>query len=236
MVGRSIALFVVLRAVGLGQTGSIQGRVVDPTGAVIARAEVVLQGTGSPAAGINTESDRQGKFLLSGVAPGEYEVVISKPGFVPQTKTIAVTQCQTIDLASIALAIGAIPTCSRYTLEPPTITYERTKSRAARMDGTITRTDGAFLAGVAITLTPMYGNQKPTTRHSDEWGKFSFEGIAAGIYSLRTKLPGYADFIIDRIEIKPEQGTYVSALQMSECSSRRRCRPVRRVRVPEICL
>jgi|SRR5579871_5143724 len=236
MARRSLALLFLLRALAYAEGGSIEGALVDPTGAVIPLADVALRSKGEASSVQNAETDLKGGFRLTGVAPGDYELVISKAGFASQTKTIAVTEGRVTDLGTIALALGPIPACSGYTLEVPAITSERTNPGHTRLHGIIKRTDGVVLSGVTVILKRVDESGNPAIIRSDEWGKFSFDGITAGRYSLRAKLPGYVDFVIDRIQIKPSQTAHLSDLEMPQCRSGVRCRPVQKVRVPEICL
>jgi Carboxypeptidase regulatory-like domain len=68
-----------LEAVGNGSMGnSINGSVVDPSGATVPGARVTV--TGSDGSQQSTTTDAQGYFAL-GVSPGRYRVQVSMPGF-----------------------------------------------------------------------------------------------------------------------------------------------------------
>lgn len=58
---------------------SVSGTVVDPTGAVVERAKVILR---APASYRETTTNDSGQFTFSGVEPGAYEPEVSAPGFV----------------------------------------------------------------------------------------------------------------------------------------------------------
>src|SRR5579872_3954747 len=71
----------VLAASAWGQqpAGSISGRVLDPSGAVIPNASVSL--TSAQGTTRTVSSDAQGHYALRQVAPGRYSVVAQAPGF-----------------------------------------------------------------------------------------------------------------------------------------------------------
>ena len=68
------------------QTVSI--RITDQTGAVIAGATVQVRSANGTVQR-TTQSDRNGSFIISGLAAGNYRLVVSNPGF--ETKEIPVT-------------------------------------------------------------------------------------------------------------------------------------------------
>jgi len=61
-------------------TGVIQGTVLDPSGAVIAGADVVANNleTGTQA---TQQTDSDGRFVLLSLPPGRYAVTVTKSGF-----------------------------------------------------------------------------------------------------------------------------------------------------------
>src|SRR5215467_12944733 len=62
------------------QSGRVEGTVVDPTGARIADARVILQNvTGDVIA--ETSTDKEGRFEFKEVAQGHYEVIVELTGF-----------------------------------------------------------------------------------------------------------------------------------------------------------
>jgi hypothetical protein len=64
-------------SVGAGQIG---GLVTDPTGAVISGAAIAISfASGAPS--VITQSDRNGRWLVSGIVPGRAAVKVTSPGF-----------------------------------------------------------------------------------------------------------------------------------------------------------
>src|SRR5947208_5524760 len=82
-----IAVIAVLFACGLhaqAPIGNISGVVKDPSGAVVAGAQV--KATSATTAAVRTTSTNgEGYFLLSTLQPGEYNVQVTSPGFAPAT-------------------------------------------------------------------------------------------------------------------------------------------------------
>jgi hypothetical protein len=87
----------------------LSGTVVDTSGAVIAGAAVQVRSTDGSVQR-TTHSDRNGSFILSGLAAGNYRLVVSNPGF--ETKEIIVTIGPTGAPAPlrISLVVGAVNT------------------------------------------------------------------------------------------------------------------------------
>jgi len=76
-------IFVGTLAIAQSSTGEIRGVVTDPSGAVIASANVVL--ASSNGATTTTASGRDGAFHFAAVKPGSYTLVIEAKGFATAT-------------------------------------------------------------------------------------------------------------------------------------------------------
>ena len=87
--------------------GTISGDVVDPAGAAVARAEVVIRNeeTGGERRFVTADS---GTFSAPSVPVGVYTVSVSRDGFAPLNRTgIALTVGQSIQL-HLALTVGGV--------------------------------------------------------------------------------------------------------------------------------
>ncbi len=87
--------------------GTISGNVVDPAGAAVARAEVLIRNdeTGSERKFTTAES---GIFSAPSIAVGTYTVSVSRDGFAPLSRTgIALTVGQNVQL-HLALTLGSV--------------------------------------------------------------------------------------------------------------------------------
>jgi iron complex outermembrane receptor protein len=94
------------------QTGTIQGRVADSSGAAVVQASIVLQG------GPRTYSNDRGEFVLRGVPPGIYTMRVRRIGYDAPPITITLVEGQTLQqpvimrrlavtLASVEVVVGS---------------------------------------------------------------------------------------------------------------------------------
>lgn len=65
----------------VGAVGSLQGRVTDPSGAIVSNAQVTVRNT-STGATQNTSTDSQGMYRFYGVAAGPSTLTVASPGFM----------------------------------------------------------------------------------------------------------------------------------------------------------
>jgi iron complex outermembrane receptor protein len=101
---------IVLLACGAtalaAQGGSIRGRVADPAGAPLPRAQVSVEGTG-----LRATSDDQGRYDIRGVGAGTYTVRVRLLGYVPQSARVTVAEAaavQNFTMAAQAIALSPI--------------------------------------------------------------------------------------------------------------------------------
>jgi len=99
-----ILLFVVALATSaLAQQGMVKGVLTDDSGAVIPAVTVSLTGGGATK---TTQTQADGSYSFAAVAPGQYTVNITFPGFAPVAKPITVNAGGTVQ-APIQLEIRA---------------------------------------------------------------------------------------------------------------------------------
>ena len=81
------AALVVASAIAQPGTGTLRGTMTDDSGGVIPAANVTLTGKG-----VNRTAQTQvdGSYVFQGLAPGQYNVVVSFPGFAPINKPVNV--------------------------------------------------------------------------------------------------------------------------------------------------
>ncbi len=93
-----VCLLSIFAIAALGQTsGSLRGRVTDPSGAVIPEATVTATGaSGKP---VSTVTNHQGIYELKGLSPGSYNVTITAKGFaVDQEADVSIVAGQSQEL------------------------------------------------------------------------------------------------------------------------------------------
>jgi len=93
-----------LFAQSLGNAGTIQGTVKDPTGAVVPQATVRIH---NPVSGYqqSVTTDASGNFRLTNVPPNPYHLGVSAPGFTTYNADVAVRNAVPITL-DVSLAIA----------------------------------------------------------------------------------------------------------------------------------
>src|ERR1700677_2453906 len=103
---------------GQGSTGTLQGRVLDPSGAVIPHAQVTI--TSASGKGVNAVADGTGSYQVRGLAAGAYTVNATSTGFAPFTSSVTLTAGQTKTL-NIAMQIQAEQEQVQVEADAPTV-------------------------------------------------------------------------------------------------------------------
>ena len=111
-------------AQGVGASGSLNGTVSDPTGAVVSKATVTAD---DPSRGIHIPvvTDDSGQYRFTSLAPGSYDLTVQASGFQSQVeKGVAVTvgQAATLDFH---LKVATSAQTVEVTAVPPVIETER---------------------------------------------------------------------------------------------------------------
>jgi hypothetical protein len=111
-------------AQGVGASGSLNGTVTDPTGAVVSKATVTAD---DPTRGIHIPvvTDDSGQYRFTSLAPGSYDLTVQASGFQSQVaKGVAVTvgQAATLDFH---LRVATSAQTVEVTAVPPVVETER---------------------------------------------------------------------------------------------------------------
>ncbi|HUT07572.1 MAG TPA: tetratricopeptide repeat protein, partial [Candidatus Latescibacteria bacterium] len=83
-------LFVSVAASWAQYQGRIKGRVLDPAGNPVDKAEVALVSQRSATIRYESKTDKEGRFVQVGLMPGYYMLSVKKTGFAPASKEIKV--------------------------------------------------------------------------------------------------------------------------------------------------
>src|SRR5450755_1880985 len=95
---RFFALAVILTATCWAQfSGSIQGTVQDPAGAVVPNAKVQLKNT-QTGVSTATTSDAEGNYRFISLAPGAYQLTIDASGFNTTAVSFALETSQNLNV------------------------------------------------------------------------------------------------------------------------------------------
>jgi hypothetical protein len=116
-----LLLSVAFAAIAVAQTGkmdgsrtmpSLAGTVVDASGAAIAGATLRVQSANGYVVA-TASADRNGSFLIPGLAPGSYQLVVSDPGFETTERLVILGPTGGATATAplrISLAVGALST------------------------------------------------------------------------------------------------------------------------------
>src|ERR1051326_4874358 len=135
--GLLLAMCVCAGAAGAQETintGSISGHVIDPQGAVVPGATVVVRQTETNVS-VQTVTDAQGRFRFPSLRVGRYEVTVSLHGFADARRTLTVTLGSAYELP-VQLAVSHLDASVTVTAETPVL--EAARSQIA---GTISETE-----------------------------------------------------------------------------------------------
>ncbi len=108
---RLVVLSLAFAGTVLGQAGlgSINGSVVDKSGAVIAGAHIVLVQSGTRSRR-EVATNAEGLFNLPSLVPGEYTVTVSAPGFrETRLDNLVLNSFQEMSLQAVQLEVGSGP-------------------------------------------------------------------------------------------------------------------------------
>ena len=92
-------LFATSAVAQTSGTGTLRGRVTDPSGAVVPKATVTV--TGADGKSIVATSNQEGTYVVRGLAPGSYNVTIDAKGFAEDNEAevqVAAGQAQDLDI------------------------------------------------------------------------------------------------------------------------------------------
>ncbi|MBI3209390.1 MAG: TonB-dependent receptor, partial [Candidatus Solibacter usitatus] len=102
-----VLLFVAAIAQLPAQTAQTTGRVIDPSGSIVAGARVVAENV---ATGVRAETmtNDQGYYVIASLRPGSYRMSVQKEGFRPLVRTGIVLLADDKDRIDFSLEIGSL--------------------------------------------------------------------------------------------------------------------------------
>jgi Carboxypeptidase regulatory-like domain len=113
-----VATLVPTALFGQAATGTLQGRVLDPSGAVIPQAQITV--TSASGKSTSAVADGAGSYQVKGLAAGSYTVNASTTGFAPFTSSVTLTTGQS-KILNIALQIQMEQQQVQVEAEAPTV-------------------------------------------------------------------------------------------------------------------
>ncbi|MEO2222775.1 carboxypeptidase-like regulatory domain-containing protein [Priestia megaterium] len=154
---------------------TIQGRVTDAqTGNPIRGAGVVTVISGSGIIVASAKTDLNGNYIISGLAPGSYDVVISADNFAAQTSTVNLLPNET-EIVNTALSPNPATVSGRVTNAGTGVPIANALIQAFTTDGTF----------VTSTL-------------SDVAGQYTLTGLPEGTFTISASATDFATKSRDR--------------------------------------
>jgi large repetitive protein len=231
MPARAVAFAVVMVCRCAAQTATFESHVADFADGPIAGAKVELRREGDAQILRSMETDHAGRFHFAGLAPGPYVLAISAPGFETKRVSHLVSAAESAKLPSVRLEVGRLGGCAAPGDGMPRVELTRIRG-GAELRGAVDQTSGAQPPAV-VTLARR-GTSYETTATKGGW--FTFMSVEPGIYTLRVRRPGFADFVMDSATLRARYRTVIQdALQMPGCPESLQCQPVREVTRVSVC-
>src|SRR5437879_1256910 len=106
---RVLLLVVAVNSFALSQisTSSLRGTAVDPNGAAVPGATVVIESSATEVVERTLTTDTSGGYSAEGLPPGIYKVSVRKQGFGEQVRSIEL-QVGRVETLDFKLAMGTV--------------------------------------------------------------------------------------------------------------------------------
>ena len=123
----SITFLLLAGSASAQFTGNIQGRVEDPTGAVVPQAKVALLNLATQAS-TDTTADAAGNFRFLSLAPGAYKITVEASGFAKAEANVNLDTNQTLNVP-IAVKVGTAAETVDVTAQTPILNTSETRNQ-----------------------------------------------------------------------------------------------------------
>ena len=155
--------------------GSVSGRVTDTDETAIENAIVRI-------GEISVITGADGRFTKSGIAVGNYTVMVSKDDYASKTLSEKITV-----EASEETEIGTVLLASEY----------------GKLTGLVTVNDGGSVGGISVSAISSNGNYSYSTL-TDENGSYVITAVQPGTYTVTVQKTGYSDTTAD-VEVRADR-------------------------------
>ncbi|HLZ13047.1 MAG TPA: carboxypeptidase-like regulatory domain-containing protein [Candidatus Acidoferrum sp.] len=169
--------------------GTIRGVVADKTNTAVAAATITLTRADSSAVQ-QTTTDDKGEYVLGGVAPGLFNIVIAAPGFASQAVTGELHAGETYNAAPVMLEISTVTTEVNVTMSHVEIAEAQIKEEEKQ------RVLG-FVPNYYVSYVPDAASLNTKQKFELAWKTtvnpitFALTGAAAGLEQLQDQYGGY---------------------------------------------
>jgi hypothetical protein len=131
LVGWSFRLLVIVLVIATSTraqyTANIQGNVVDPSGAAVAQAKVMLENLATHIMATTT-TDGEGGYRFLSLAPGTYQISVEGAGFSTARTTVTLETNQNLSVP-ITLKVGVATESVTVTAENPLVNAAETRNQ-----------------------------------------------------------------------------------------------------------
>jgi hypothetical protein len=205
--------------------GSLSGVVVDALGAVIPNSKVTVLGENGEQ--VETKTNQVGRFVFADIKPGTYSIEVYSPGFLDKRiQGFQVRIGEETALPAITLSVAAIVgECAGPF--PPAIVYTPIPSGLAQLSGRAFLAGNNRGAGALILLYDPKSHRKVGSAVADSHGDFLVTGLRPGLYQLRVRLNGFAELVMEGVEIRSGYRSGAEYFSLTPCPRRGACPAVK---------
>ncbi|MGB2622655.1 MAG: carboxypeptidase regulatory-like domain-containing protein [Candidatus Acidiferrum sp.] len=126
-IGLLVLTLVMAGSAWAQYSASIQGNVVDPSGAAVAQATVTLENTANHITATTT-SDAEGGYRFLSLAPASYKISVEAKGFSTASTTVTLETNQNLSVP-ITLKVGAATETVTVSAENPLVNTAETRNQ-----------------------------------------------------------------------------------------------------------
>jgi len=204
---RGLGLTLLLSLTARAQfTGSIQGIVIDQTGAGVPKAAVTLVNNATQVAA-STATDASGNYRFVSLAPGSYKLTAEAPGFSKSAATVRLLTEQNLSVP-LTLKVGAATEAVTVTAETPVVDTADSRNELTLENNAVAQlpVPGRNLVTLT-TLAP--GVSGLGTMGGGQPGKAGTPGSGVDNYSTETQVDASANgqgqmsnmYVIDGLDV-----------------------------------
>ena len=184
--------FVLLlcASAALAQVATLTGRITDQTGAVVPQASVTARATDTGLT-TTTETTSEGYYTLPALPPGQYELSVTKQGFVPVKQTGLELTVQQVVRLDITLKVGALSETIEVQAQTPLLDSESS-------------TVGQVIGNRQVSELPLLGRNTyalamlvPAVRPSFGVNNLVIDQISTVSYSINGQRASANEFLLD---------------------------------------
>ena len=211
-------LLLVVSAPAQETTGSIQGTVTDPSGAVVPGAHVALTGTnliGSK----DENTDAQGEYHFTNLPPGVYTIKVSAKGFEALVRGNLAVQIGQVPTVNLQLQLGSATSTIEVTSAAPLVDVTTNQNMTDITNDTLANVPHGLSFQSVIQFAPMARNEPlegMTTNGMGNGGTggampgSSGNGLAFG-YSIGGAADSESSYLIEGQDTEQLSGGYSKA-------------------------